>query len=100
MALYVAIWVVFLEFLLAMTPLGPPYRGYAHAMLGVGIVGLAYYDFDQLRRTTSPGRLKRIAAATWYLSLLTAGLLFFDVGSRWTVTAGVTSESSSSSSTS
>lgn len=92
-ALYGAIWVVFVEFLLAMIPFGQPYLTYLHAGLGFVIVGIAYYNFTALRTTTVPGRVKRIASATWYLSILAAvlgPLLLLNVGSGWSVLDGIT----------
>jgi hypothetical protein len=92
-ALYLSIWVVFLEFLLAMIPFGQPYLIYLHAVLGLLIVAIAYSSFSQLRRTTVPGRLKRIASATFTLTLVMAvlgSLLFFNVGSGWAILYGIT----------
>ncbi len=82
--LYAMIWIVFLEFLLAMTPVGDRTAlRYAHIALGVAIVGLAYYNFEGLRRTRAPGRVKRIAKATYQISimmLITGVLLALRVG--------------------
>jgi hypothetical protein len=92
-ALYAAIWIVLLEFLLAMTPQGQPFLTYLHAGLGFGIVGIAYYNFYGLRQTAAPGRVKRIASATFYLSLLMVVLgilLLFNVGAGWSVFYGLT----------
>ena len=46
MSLYAMIWIVLIEFLLAMTPQAPDGLLYAHIVLGLGIIGLAYYNFD------------------------------------------------------
>ena len=92
-ALYGVIWVVLVEFLLAMIPFGQPYLTYLHGGLGFVIVGIAYYNFAGLRKTTVPGRVKRIASATWYLAILMAVLgllLFFNVGAGWAVLDGIT----------
>ena len=92
-ALYAAIWVVLLEFLLAMIPQGQPYLTYAHAVLGVAIVAIAYSNFRSLRQTAVPGRVKRISSATFYLSivmLVLGGLLLANVGASWTVLYGLT----------
>jgi hypothetical protein len=92
-ALYGAIWIVFVEFLLAMAPQGRPYSLYGHFALGFGIVAIAYYNFDALRRTTAPGRVKRIASATYYLAIVTAVLgipLVFNVGAGWPLVPGIT----------
>lgn len=91
--LYAAIWVVLLEFLLAMVPQGEPWLGYGHAALGLVIVALAYYDFDQLRETVVPGRIKRTASASFYLSIVVAVLgflLLFNVGTTWSILWGFT----------
>jgi hypothetical protein len=92
-ALYGAIWVVFLEFLLAMVPQGRPGVLYAHFVLGFLIVGIAYSNYRALRRTASPGRIKRIASATFSMSILMAVLgllLVFNVGAGSPVFTGVT----------
>lgn len=87
------IWVVFLEFLLAMTPNASAALEYVHVALGFVIVGLAYYDFDGLRQTAVPARVKRIAKSTLQLSVfmgILGLLLFFNVGADWTLLFGVT----------
>ncbi len=82
--LYAMIWLVFLEFLLAMTPVGDrAVLGYAHIALGVVILGLAYVNFEGLRKTRVPGRVKRTAKATFQISimmLITGVLLALRVG--------------------
>lgn len=89
MALYGMIWIVFLEFLLAMTPVGDPTVLTAlHIALGIAIIGVAFLNFDRLRKTRVPGRVKRIAKATANLSvaMLVLGLLMvFDVGASWSI---------------
>ena len=92
-SLYGAIWVVFLEFLLAMIPFGQPVLIYLHAGLGFVILGIAYYNFSALRQTTVPGRVKRIASATFYLAILMVilgPLLLLNVGTGWPVLDGIT----------
>ena len=87
------IWVVFLEFLLAMTPNAPAWTEFVHIALGFVIVGLAFYDFNGLRATAVPARVKRIAKSTLQLSVVMGALgflLFFDVGVDWTILFGVT----------
>ncbi|HYA70595.1 MAG TPA: hypothetical protein VEH28_04410 [Thermoplasmata archaeon] len=87
-ALYLAIWVVFLEFLLGLWPDPPVYVPYLHLVLGLGIVFVTYYAFAQLRQTRVPGRVKRIAKASWSLSILMAVLgllLWFNVGASWVI---------------
>jgi len=92
-ALYAAIWVVFLDFLLAMIPFGQPFLTYFHAGLGFVIVGIAYYNFATLRQTTVPGRVKRIASATFSLSIVMAvlgPLLLLNIGAGWAFFDGIT----------
>ncbi len=87
------IWVVFLEFLLAMTPNAPAVLEYVHVALGFVIVGLAYYDFNGVRQTAVPARVKRIAKSTLQLSVfmgILGILLFFNVGADWAILFGIT----------
>lgn len=87
-ALYLVIWVVFLEFLLGMWPDPPAVVPYFHLALGFAIILITYYSFDQLRKTRVPGRVKRVAKASWSLSIVMAVLgllLWFNVGSDWVV---------------
>ncbi|MEK6851436.1 MAG: hypothetical protein AABY30_02735 [Candidatus Thermoplasmatota archaeon] len=85
--LYALIWIAFLEFLLVMTPAAD--RGpfvLLHIAVGVIIVALSFVNFQRLRATQVPGRVKRIARSTVQLSVA-AGvlgvLLAFKVGSTW-----------------
>ncbi len=92
-ALYAMIWIVFLEFLLAMTPNAPGGLLYVHVVLGLGVVGLAYYNFSGVLRTAVPARVKRIAKSTLQLSIVMGVLgllLFFDLGANLTILFGVT----------
>jgi hypothetical protein len=92
-ALYLAIWIVFLEFLFAMIPFWQPLLTDLHAGLGFVIVALAYYNFAALRQTTVPGRVKRIASATIALAVLVAilgPLLLVNVGAGWPILFGIT----------
>jgi hypothetical protein len=92
-ALYGAIWVVLVEFLLAMIPEGQPFLTYLHIGLGLVIVAIAYFNFRALRTTAVPGRVKRIASATFSLSVFMAflgPLLFFNVGAGWPILFGLT----------
>jgi len=94
-ALYAMIWLVLLQIWLGYTPLAPPVPQYAHVVLGVALVGLAYLNFGALRRSTAPGRVKRTARATLALCLFMIPLgvaLFFHVGASWVVAWGVTFE--------
>ena len=92
-ALYGAIWVVFLEFLLSMVPQGRPWVLDGHYVLGFLIVGITYYNFRALRKTAVPGRVKRIASASFSMAILMAvlgPLLVFNVGAGWPILTGVT----------
>jgi len=87
-ALYLVTWIVFLEFLLGTWPNPPAVVPYLHLLLGLGIVALTYNSYRRLRETPVPGRLKRIARATYALSILMVFLgllLWFQVGSSWTL---------------
>ncbi|MCZ7392334.1 MAG: hypothetical protein ABOK23_08595 [Candidatus Methanoperedens sp.] len=82
-ALYAMIWIVLIEFLLAMTPGGSSVLIYLHIVLGIAIIGLAFYNFSGIRKTRVPGRVKRIVQVSFNLSVVAAilgVLLFFDVG--------------------
>src|SRR5579871_2983659 len=77
-ALYLTIWVVLGEFLLAMIPLYPTVFPYLHLVLGGMLVVVTYWNFHELRATRVPGRVQ--------LAALTAALgvpLFFSVGTAW-----------------
>ncbi len=83
MTLYMMIWIVFIEFLLAMTPGSSWVLIYLHVVLGIAIMGLAFYNFSGIRKTRIAGRVKRIAQTSFNLSIVVVILgapLFFDVG--------------------
>ncbi len=87
-ALYAMIWIVFIEFLLAMTPGGSSLLIYLHIVLGIAIVGLAFYNFSGIRKTRVPGRVKRIAQASFNLSVevfILGLLIFIDAGRLLTI---------------
>jgi len=87
-ALYLAIWVVFLEFLLGLWPAPPAPVPYFHLVLGAAIVPITYYAYAGLRRTRVPGRVKRVARASYGLSIVTVVfgfLLWFNVGKAWVI---------------
>lgn len=83
MALYAMVWIALIEFLLVMTPGGSSVLTYLHSILGIAIIGLAFTNFSGIRRTRVMGRVKRIAQASYNISV-TAGisgvLIFFDIG--------------------
>ncbi|NJD78131.1 MAG: hypothetical protein FIB08_13740 [Candidatus Methanoperedens sp.] len=88
MTLYAMIWIVLIEFLLAMTPGGPSALIYLHIILGIAIVGLAFYNFSEIRKTRVAGRVKRISQASLNISIMVAilgVLLFFDIGTTWII---------------
>jgi glucan phosphoethanolaminetransferase (alkaline phosphatase superfamily) len=87
-ALYGMIWVVLIEFLLAMKPGLPTAFLYLHVLIGFVIVAIAYSNFIGLRDSRAPGRLKRTARATFALSILMVFLgilLFLNLGSNWSL---------------
>ena len=87
-ALYVVIWVVFLEILLGLWPYPPALVPFLHLALGIVVIPVTYYCFDQLRRTRVPGRVKRVAKASFVLSIVMAVLgflLWFNVGTDWII---------------
>jgi hypothetical protein len=83
LALYAMVWIALIEFLLVMTPGGSSVLIYLHSVLGIAIIGLAFYNFSGIRKTRVMGRVKRIAQTSFILSV-TAGisgvLIFFDIG--------------------
>jgi len=88
MTLYAMIWIVLIEFLLAMTPGGSHILIYLHVILGAAIVVLAAYNFSGVRNTRVAGRVKRIAQASFNISVMVAILgilLFFDAGRAQTI---------------
>lgn len=79
MTLYAMIWIVFIEFLLAMTPGASIVLIYLHIALGIAIIGLAWYNFNGVRGTKVPGRVKRISKVTLNLTIYIGvlGLLLY-----------------------
>ncbi|MCZ7398295.1 MAG: hypothetical protein O8C62_01210 [Candidatus Methanoperedens sp.] len=93
MSLYTMIWVVFIEFLLAMTPGTSIVIQYLHIALGLVIIGLASYNFNGVRWTSVPGRVKRIAKTTFILSIAIGVLglpLYFGAGAASSILFGIT----------
>jgi len=83
MSLYAMVWIALIEFLLAMTPGGSAILIYLHVVLGAAIIGITFYNFSALRNTRIAGRVKRIAQASFNISIFVAifgALVFFDVG--------------------
>lgn len=59
-----------------------------HVILGVAIVGIAYYNFSGVKKTTIAGRVKRTAQAyfNFSIAMLILGLLLtFDIGATWII---------------
>lgn len=69
-ALYTMIWIALIEFLLVMFHRGSNALSYLHILLGFVIVGLAFYNFSEVRKTRVPGRVKRIAQVSFNLSVV------------------------------
>jgi len=93
MALYAMIWIAFIEFLLEMTPGASNVLQYLHIVLGFVIIGLASYNFNGVRLTAVPGRVKRIAKTTFNLSIvcgILGVLLYFGTGASSAILFGVT----------
>jgi hypothetical protein len=87
-SLYAMIWIVLIEFLLAMTPGGSSVLIYLHIVLGIVIIGIAFYNFSGIRGTRIAGRVKRIAQASFNISIMVAilgFLLFFGIGKAWLI---------------
>ena len=83
MSLYAMVWIALIEFLLAMTPGGSTILIYLHMILGAAIIGITFYNFSSIRNTRISGRVKRIAQASYNISIIVAifgALVFFDVG--------------------
>ncbi len=87
-ALYALIWIVLIEFLIAMTPGVSTVMVYLHIVIGIVIIGITFYNFSGLRKTRVPGRVKRVAQASYNLSISVAilgVLIFFDAGSEYVI---------------
>ncbi len=70
--LYAMVWIAFLQILLGAIEV-PGFRQYlldGHIILGFVILGLAHYNNVQIKKTTTPSRLKRIAKATAILATI------------------------------
>ena len=83
MSLYAMVWIALIEFLLAMTPGDSIILIYLHMILGTAIIGITFYNFSSLRNTRIAGRVKRIAQASFNISIIVAifgALVYFDVG--------------------
>ncbi|MCZ7402583.1 MAG: hypothetical protein O8C61_10215 [Candidatus Methanoperedens sp.] len=93
MTLYAMIWIAFIEFMLAMKPGASIVLQYLHIALGLVIIGLASYNFNGVRLTAVPGRVKRIAKSTFNLSVVSGilgVLLYLGTGASSPILFGVT----------
>jgi len=93
MTLYAMIWIVFIEFMLEMTPGASIVLRYLHIALGLVIIVLASYNFNGVRLTAVPGRVKRIAKSTFSLSVvcgILGILLYFGTGAASPILFGIT----------
>ncbi len=93
MSLYAMIWVVFIEFMLEMTPGASIVLRYLHIALGLVIIALASYNFNGVRWTSVPGRVKRIAKTSFILSVAIGVLglpLYFGAGAASPILFGIT----------
>ncbi len=91
-ALYLLTWVVVLEFILGLVPLDRNLLDYLHLALGFLIIALTYSNYRALRGTTVMGRIKRTSRASYQLSYVvgaTGLLMFFGIGSGWTLLFGI-----------
>lgn len=91
--LYGMTWTLFLVIALSLTPVGQPYVGYLHMVLGVIVVGLAYLNRQQVTASGAPGRVKRTVRSTFQLSVVLGafGLLLLVVrGTSTTLLPGIT----------
>lgn len=76
MSLYMMVWIALIEFLLVILI-------YLHIVIGAAIIGITFYNFSGLRITRVMGRVKRIAQASYNISVtacITGVLIFFDIG--------------------
>ncbi len=69
-SLYALIWILLIEFLLVMIYPGNQILIYTHTVLGIIIIGITYYNFSGIRKTTIAGRVKRTAQACFNLSIV------------------------------
>ena len=84
------IWLAFL----AIIPSYNMYLVYGHVILGLIILGLAYYNNAQIKKTEAPNRLKRIVKTTAVLAtiqpilgipLFVNSMLIFSVPMVWVI---------------
>jgi heme A synthase len=66
--LYLIVWLAFLQIVIILIPEFGRDLVDVHAILGLIILALAHYNYAQLKRTSTPNRLKRIAKSTAILA--------------------------------
>ncbi len=77
--LYALIWLAFLQIIIIVVFEPTTYLLAIHIVLGLTILGLAYYDHFKMKKTTAPDRLKRIIKSTSILATaqLVLGILLY-----------------------
>ena len=70
--LYAMVWLAFLQIVIILVeiPFLRSYLVYGHVFLGLIILGLAHYNYVQIKKTEAPNRLKRIAKSTTILATI------------------------------
>jgi hypothetical protein len=68
--MYGLIWLAFFEIIFVLfSPLGFAIDLPVHALLGVGILALAFYAQRKVKQSACPDRIKRITKTTWVLAI-------------------------------
>jgi hypothetical protein len=68
--MYTIIWLSFFEILLVLFPVsGFTVNTTLHGLLGLGILGFAFYIQRAVRKTSCPDRIKRIAVTTFVFAV-------------------------------
>jgi hypothetical protein len=81
-------WLSFLQILVAFLFVAPLAFPYPHVAIGLAIAALAYSVFRGILQTRAPGRMKILAASTFFISvvmILLGALLLFQVGAGWSL---------------
>jgi len=74
-AMYGIIWLAFLEIMLILfLPFDYTVNLVIHSLIGLVILGFAYYIYRKVRITRCPERIKRITQTTWGLAVFEAVL--------------------------
>jgi large-conductance mechanosensitive channel len=73
--MYGIIWIAFFEVLTALfLHLGNIIDDSVHVILGLALLGFAFYIYRHVRQTPCPERIKLITRTTWFLSIFQAVL--------------------------